>query len=343
MISSFSFGDDTIVVREKVTVTENQVFIPYFCNDSSFCTYVTFDLPKGIYRVELAGGNGGIEPKFYSPGFKPSGDYTQAGGIITGILHNRYSTKLFVYVGGKGKTYSNDQNITGGFNGGGGAVHSGSQSFGTSGGGSTDIRAQVNDVWHRIFVAGGGGGSDDQQNSLDKNDGRGGAGGGLISQSFVFQSQYRPGYESTQTTGFSFFQGEQGYYSSPPYSNHFPDNTEMNEQAGGGGGWFGGYSSHNYNGGGSGGSSFALTYDAEIPSGPITLYDQKYNVIESRSYAFSPLSSPFIFTHVTHKRGGWVGNGFASFIKISNILPNTKFFSYHHTSFCFILLVCIYK
>ena len=219
---------------------------------------------------------------------------------------------MFVHIGGKGKKYESSLILEGGYNGGCGAEQQ-SLTTGTSGGGSTDIRTEVNDVWHRILVAGGGGGSDNQDlGTLAANDGVGGAGGGLISQSFKVLWEYQSGFEANQSSGFSFFQGERGTPQKSSHPNGYPSYTTASEQPGAGGGWFGGFSSHRNDGGASGGSSFALTLNAEIPSGPISLYDDKYNLISSQPYAYSPSTSPYLFEDVVHQRGVWLGNGYVN-------------------------------
>ena len=340
MIHSFYFGDSSIANQSKVQITQRELKIDYPCVDSSNCTYVSFELPKGTYFFELAGASSGILTSPYNEGLQSQVDSTQAGGIVSGTITFRKTTNVFAHVGGKGKVEKNVLILKGGYNGGGSAEHQNSY-HGTPGGGGTDIRTEVNDVWHRILVAGGGGGGDDENTgALSTNDGAGGAGGGTTSQSFKVQWIYQEGYEANQTSGFSFFQGERG---SPQKSNHpngYPNFTKISEQSGAGGGWFGGFSSHCNYGGSSGGSSFALTLDAEIPSESIPLYDDKYNFIDSKPYAYYPSSSPYLFKDVVHQRGIWYGNGY---VHIKLIKPGSQFFAcYYRIQFIHSLFFVIY-
>ena len=322
MINAFYFGNSSIANRSKVQVTQKELKIDYPCTDSSVCTYVSFLLPKGTYFFQIAGASSAIDSRLYN-GLLSQVDSPQAGGLVSGTIKLTKSTNIFVHVGGKGKTYEPSLILEGGYNGGGGADNERNPgSLGTSGGGSTDIRTEINDVWHRILVAGGGGGSDDHGSNLSANDGIGGAGGGLISQSFTVSYKYQEGYEANQTSGFSFFQGERGTTQKSSHPNGYQIYTTISEQPGAGGGWFGGFSSHNHNGGASGGSSFALTLDAEIPPGSIPLYDENYTFIESHPYAYTPSTSPYLFEAVVHQRGIWAGNGY---VHITLLKPGSQF------------------
>ena len=320
MISTFYFGDSLIANRSKIQLTRKELKINYPCTDSSVCTFVSFLLPKGTYFFEIAGASSGIQSRLYHEGLQPNSDSPNAGGIVSGTIKLRKTTHIYVHVGGKGKTLESSFFVLeGGYNGGGGAENT-ENSWGTSGGGSTDIRTEVNDVWHRILVAGGGGGSDDQDYSnLSANDGARGAGGGIISQSFKESNKYQEGYEANQISGFSFFQGERGTTQKSSHPKGYPKFSTACEKPGAGGGWFGGFSSHSHNGGASGGSSFALTSDAEIPSGSIPLYDENYTFIDSKPYAYTPSTSPYLFEGVVHHRGIWVGNGYVHIISLNPI------------------------
>ena len=164
-------------------------------------------------------------------------------------------------------------------------------------------------------------GSDDMdKKSIEENDGKGGAGGGLVSQSFTISSTFINGYESTQTKGFSFFQGETGKPNGTSSPTGYKSSCLTSELPGGGGGWFGGYSSHHYNGGASGGSSFALSFKSEIPQGIINIYDKDYHATSYGKYAFSPLTSPYLFYDIEHKRGIWNGDGKIIIKKISSYI-----------------------
>ena len=306
MISSFSFGNESLGNKDAVKVEANSLEINYPCSSSIKCTFLSFYLNKGIYKFELYGANGGIAESFYNAGLQNSVDSPGSGGYVSAFIALRKRTKLFAFLGGKGHACNDGVVHEGGYNGGGGAE---GPSPGT-GGGSTDIRAEKNDEFHRIIVAGGGGGSDNfDKESIESNDGKGGSGGGTISQSFFVSSNLVSGFESTQTKGYSFFQGETGKTTGSSSDTGYTSKWMAYELPGGGGGWFGGYSSHHCNGGGSGGSSFALSPNATIPSGVINIYDKDYNITSSNKYAFSQYTSPYLFYDIEHKRGVWNGDG----------------------------------
>ena len=306
MISSFSFGDESLGNRSAVTIENNKLEINYPCSSSTKCTYVEFSLNKGIYFFELFGANGGIAQKFFIPGVQAKTDSPGSGGYVSAYIILRKKSKFFAFLGGKGHSTTDGQVREGGYNGGGGVL----DAYSSTGGGATDIRAQKSDPFHRIIVAGGGGASDDfDKETLEKNEGNGGAGGGLVSQSFTVSSALVEGYESTQTKGYSFFQGETGKRSGTSSPTGYKSTCLGYELPGGGGGWFGGYTSNHCNGGASGGSSFALSLKSEIPEGIIKIYNKDYIEESSGKYAFSPLKSPYLFYDIEHKRGIWNGDG----------------------------------
>ena len=317
MLATFSFLDPQKGKNDAISVTDNSITINYPCNESYDCTGVVFELYRGIYNISMVGASGSVKNEFFVPGFKDTIDNSGAGGFVSGLLHLSKKTKFYAHVGGMG-TYGDDSGhiLQGGYNGGGGTDD---EVYTNTGGGGTDLRADVDDPYHRIFVAGGGGGSDDQDGeAVGLNDGAGGAGGDLTSQTFKLDTYYLEGYEANQTFGFSFFTGETGLTKGTKhkYGYHPEKYIEKAEAAGAGGGWFGGFSSHYNNGGASGGSSFALTTDAVIPSGKIDILDKDCNITSSEYYAFSPTNTPFIFTDVEHRRGVWYGNGFITITKL---------------------------
>ena len=168
------------------------------------------------------------------------------------------------------------------------------------------------------MVSGGGGGSDDALGTFGTgNDGSGGAGGGLIAQGYFESGKIVSKYLAKQKTGYSFGNGENGQRGE---SKH-PDGNKENRSAssdipGAGGGWFGGFASFNCNGGSGGGSSFALTYDAQYPTGIIHVYDGYYNDtgVHER-YAFQ--RHQYLVTNPTFVPGIWVGNGMVRITPLS--------------------------
>lgn len=218
-------------------------------------TYKTIVLPKGIYKLEVWGAQGGSYSSFY-------GGY---GGYSYGELTLTQETVLYLYAGGQPATNSISQSISpGGYNGGGqGAVrnYSSTYSYGQGGGGASDIRIGQNDLYARVIVAGGGGGSSSVNANTTK------CGGGLAG------SSPQPDFASTATSagiGGSFGVGASTCRSKLDYKYG---------SGGGGGGWYGGGAGvstfyvndstiayRDYNGGGSG-YVYTNTTVSQYPSG----------------------------------------------------------------------------
>lgn len=212
-------------------------------------------LPKGTYKLECWGAQGGNGANIHSGFDDISGAVGGKGGYSTGILTLSSSQTVYLYAGGKGGCISSSANdYTGGFNGGGTGGVSGSMSRSGGGGGASDIRIGSNSLYARVIVAGGGGAT-----SWGPNTESGDAGGGTSSAA----GSNSPGL-STQTSGNSFGAGGNGYSSSSSY----------NINGAGGGGWYGGkVSTSNYSSGnkchGGGGSGYVYTSStaSNYPSG----------------------------------------------------------------------------
>lgn len=98
----------------------------------------TITLPKGKYRLECWGAQGG---------YRSSSSYGGKGGYAKGTLTLTADTVLILVAGGSGNTGGTD----GGFNGGG------KRSDYAGGGGGSDIRIKTDNYLSRVIVAGGGG------------------------------------------------------------------------------------------------------------------------------------------------------------------------------------------
>ena len=105
-------------------------------------------LPKGVYKLEVWGAQGG---------YRSSSSYGGKGGYSVGTIALTKETNVYVYVGGAGGSSANG-NAAGGFNGGGQGYASSSSEPGNGGGGASDIRILANSLYNRVIVAGGGGG-----------------------------------------------------------------------------------------------------------------------------------------------------------------------------------------
>ncbi len=222
-------------------------------------------LPPGRYRLEVWGAQGG---------YRSSASRGGKGGYSKGEFKSeKKKVTAYVMVGGSGNTGK----TAGGFNGGG------KRGSYNGGGGATDIRLGVNDLLHRVIVAGGGGsdGASDKAGgygggttgqSRTDNYGTGGYGG---TQTGLSSSSWQADAQSTSTTteagakgGFGF--GGNGVTRNSGYGGA------------GGGGWFGGSgaypdSSGDDDRGGAGGSGWVWT-GANAPTGfGLTAADQLAN------------------------------------------------------------------
>ena len=137
---------------------------PCASTSSSQCKGCYTLFSPGIYKFQLWGASGGN-------GEVGIGGY---GGFSQGYYTVKSKMGLYLYIGGKGITYSSGTVVPGGFNGGGnGGVGTERRAAG-SGGGATDIRKSTSPTSRIVVAAGGGGGGGwDGKNQI------GGSGGGL--------------------------------------------------------------------------------------------------------------------------------------------------------------------
>lgn len=266
-------------------------------------------LPKGIYKLECWGAQGG---------YRSNTTYGGKGGYSVGTLTLEKETELFVYVGGSGNTGKTN----GGFNGGGKR-----QSY-NGGGGATDIRIGQDNLLARVIVAGGGGsdgatnktgmyGGGETGGSTTENYGSGGFGG---AQTGVSSSSWQTTNQSTSTTsqsdayaGFGF--GGNGIYRSSGYGGA------------GGGGWYGGSGSYpdssgDDDRGGAGGSGYIYTANTagNYPTG--CLLDSKYYLEDAQTIAGNAsMPSTNGSTETGHS-----GDGYARItaVKVDSIATSVK-------------------
>lgn len=228
-------------------------------------------LPKGIYKLECWGAQGGNGANGSSGLDSSSGAPGGKGGYSMGTLLLPAKTQIYVYVGGKGGCITSSTNdYNGGFNGGGSGGVSGSMSRSGGGGGATDIRFEQDSLYARVIVAGGGGAT-----SWGPSNEYGDAGGGESS----IAGSNSPGL-SNQTSGNAFGIG----------ANAKASSTSYNINGAGGGGWYGGISSTNSVGGGSkthggGGSGYVYTSSTakNYPSG--CLLNSSYYLTDAKTIA----------------------------------------------------------
>lgn len=221
-------------------------------------TYKSITLPKGTYKLECwgaQGGNGTASPSNNSQLFGGKGGYSY------GVFSPTSDTVLYLYSGGQGSTATNStlSGPNGGYNGGGAGSKNGSTNSHTQtsggGGGATHIATTSgllntlsSSTASILLIAGGGGGAGGWYGSFSTQSSDGGYGGGNSGGSAANGGGYSVS-GGTQSSGYSFGQGASA-------STHV-------DQGGGGGGYYGGYcsigiSDSNICGGG-GGSGYINT------------------------------------------------------------------------------------
>lgn len=204
----------------------------------------TITLPKGKYRLECWGAQGG---------YRSSSDYGGKGGYARGTLTLTADTVIILVAGGSGNTGGTN----GGFNGGG------KRDTYPGGGGGSDIRIKTDNYLSRVIVAGGGGSDGASYNP-------GGYGGGWNGQDAT------DGFGSYGQGGTQDGNGS-GYTSSDPLSNYgnfgyggYGSYYRSGYGGAGGGGWFGGCGTYPDQSGdddkGGGGGSGYVYYSETAPS-----------------------------------------------------------------------------
>lgn len=245
-------------------------------------SYKQITLPKGVYKLEVWGAQGG---------YRSGATYGGKGGYSKGTLTCASETILFLYSGGAGNTGG----TSGGFNGGG------SRNTYSGGGGASDIRIGSTSLYARVIVAGGGG-SDGATNKTGMYGG--GTSGGTSTESYGYggeggtQTSGGAGYNLVASTAGKFGSGGAGFYDSKGYAGA------------GGGGWYGGAGSHpdgsgDDDRGGGGGSGYVYTSStaSNYPSG--CLLNTSHYLAEAQTIAGNASFTDYNGTTVT----GHSGNG----------------------------------
>ena len=157
--------------NEELKIKEVHTFF-YPCDSQAKCKPIVRYFSTGLYLFELYGAAGGTtsnEDKTFEGG---KGGYTRAAIELT------KRTKVYMYIGGKGTTSSNNL-ASGGWNGGGAGKVGEFLYEAAGGGGSTDIRFDCSLLSCRQLVAGGGGGAGTSAYEFIDTVGIAGHGGGL--------------------------------------------------------------------------------------------------------------------------------------------------------------------
>lgn len=165
-------------------------------------------LPKGTYKLECWGAQGGYSSSNSGIGVGMGGK----GGYSAGTITLNQKTLIYIYTGGVGSISGNGK-ADGGFPNGGSSWASSTSEGAGGGGGSSDIRIGTDSLYARVIVAGGGGGGGEDNET-------GGYGGG----------------ETGGTSG----SGTPGSQTAPSGYFGIGGHTSY-DGGGGGGGWYGAY------------------------------------------------------------------------------------------------------
>ena len=276
-------------------------------------TYKAITLPKGVYKLEVWGAQGGSYSSYYGG----------KGGYSYGTLTLEEDTTLNCYAGGQPATNSSSRGATsGGYNGGGNGFnryYSSTYTYGQGGGGGSDIRINSTSLYARVIVAGGGGGSASVDAQTTK---YGGGTSGGSPQS---------GYGASQTGA-----GTNGSFGTGGAATTSGNNYKYGS-GGGGGGWYGGgactsYSdSTNYRGYNGGGSGYVYTSStaSNYPSG--CLLTSAYYLTDAATIAGNTSFTDYSGSTVT----GHSGNGCVriTVVKIGTPLRVKKAVDYTELSY----------
>lgn len=171
-------------------------------------TVQTVTLPKGTYKLECWGAQGGYSSSNSGIWVGMGGK----GGYSAGTITLNQKTLIYIYTGGVGSISGNGK-ADGGFPNGGSSWASSTSEGAGGGGGSSDIRIGTDSLYARVIVAGGGGGGGEDNET-------GGYGGG----------------ETGGTSG----SGTPGSQTAPSGYFGIGGHTSY-DGGGGGGGWYGAY------------------------------------------------------------------------------------------------------
>ena len=226
-------------------------------------TVQTVTLPKGTYKLECWGAQGGYSSSNSGIEVGMGGK----GGYSAGTITLNQKTLIYIYTGGVGSISGNGK-ADGGFPNGGSSWASSTSEGAGGGGGSSDIRIGTDSLYARVIVAGGGGGGGEDNET-------GGYGGG----------------ETGGTSG----SGTPGSQTAPSGYFGIGGHTSY-DGGGGGGGWYGAYpaggqttpatgSSGSDTSGSPGGSGYVYTSStaSNYPSG--CLLNSSYYLSDAKTIA----------------------------------------------------------
>lgn len=247
-------------------------------------TVQTVTLPKGTYKLECWGAQGGYSSSNSGIEVGMGGK----GGYSAGTITLNQKTLIYIYTGGVGSISGNGK-ADGGFPNGGSSWASSTSEGAGGGGGSSDIRIGTDSLYARVIVAGGGGGGGEDNET-------GGYGGG----------------ETGGTSG----SGTPGSQTAPSGYFGIGGHTSY-DGGGGGGGWYGAYpaggqttpatgSSGSDTSGSPGGSGYVYTSAtaSNYPSG--CLLNSSYYLSDAKTIAGNTsFTSPTGSSETGHSGNGY--------------------------------------
>lgn len=298
-------------IYDLTSTIPSEIETGYILNCPYSGSVKSITLPKGIYKLECWGAQGGSYNATYASG--------GTGGYTTGILNLSDDTILYLYAGGQGScgtTTTYTVTTGGGFNGGGNAAYRGG-----AGGGASDVRISTDSLYARVIVAGGGGGAYAYSTSYKAVGGAGGGAAGKAGSYYSTTYSLWAGSGGLATEGGSGGAGSTGNYSGKAgtfgqggNSGYKYNSTTYYSGGAGGGGWYGGGSAGNYLGssrtracGGGGGSGYVYTSStaSNYPSG--CLLNSSYYLTDAQTVAGdTSFMSPTGAAETGHTGNGYV-------------------------------------
>ena len=285
------FDGEHIILKNKLK-KEDIINCPYSGNVKAIT------LPKGLYKLECWGAQGGDYSTTYTGG---------RGGFSSGILNLTEKTTVYLYAGGDGqKTTAASILSAGGFNGGGKATTSNASYHTCGGGGGTDIRIGTDSLYARVIVAGGGGGA----MGAAAGQGNGGYGGGTSGGAGASaSSSYTTGKGGTQTAVGASYYGTAAATTTNSDLGGFGKGasakTSSSYSTGGGGGWYGGGSARRAGSGGGSGYVYTSSTASSYPSGCLLTADN-YLTEASTTAGNVAFLSPNGVSETGHSGNGYV-------------------------------------
>lgn len=178
-------------------------------------TVQTVTLPKGTYKLECWGAQGGYSSSNSGIEVGMGGK----GGYSAGTITLNQKTLIYIYTGGVGSISGNGK-ADGGFPNGGSSWASSTSEGAGGGGGSSDIRIGTDSLYARVIVAGGGGGGGE-----DNETGGYGGGGWYGADPAGGQTTPATGSSGSDTSGSP---GGSGYVYTSATASNYPSGCLLN-------------------------------------------------------------------------------------------------------------------